>query len=292
MSEPSGVIHDLGYRGYDGPRLGTGAIAVSLFVTGLRHAYGLGRSTRSKVLPFLLLALATAPAIIVVGVVVITGLDELPLTGAGWTNQIQVLVSIFAAAQAPVLFSRDLRHGSIALYAARPLSPTGFALVRWASLATAIWLFTLLPQIVLLVGGLLAGLDTSEQLEWFAKGLLLTALLATMIAGLTGVISSWSLRRGFAVVGSIAVLVVGSAVATSVQYISVEQASGDVGRAAGLFSPFTLFSGAAEVLDAGVVSAAPPHGPLWSTAYLAMPILVTLVCLALLVRRFRRVGGR
>ena len=38
----SGVIHDLGYRPYAGPRLGERAVAWSLFLTGLRNCYGLG----------------------------------------------------------------------------------------------------------------------------------------------------------------------------------------------------------------------------------------------------------
>ena len=42
-----GVIHDLGYRHFDGVRDGTPTIARTLFVTGLRHAYGLGRSGKS-----------------------------------------------------------------------------------------------------------------------------------------------------------------------------------------------------------------------------------------------------
>ena len=58
MSERSGVIHDLGYRRYDGPRDGTATIARTLYVTGLRHTYGLGRSGKSKILPFILLAMA------------------------------------------------------------------------------------------------------------------------------------------------------------------------------------------------------------------------------------------
>ena len=117
-----GVIHDLGYRHFDGIREGTPAIARNLFVTGLRHAYGLGRSGKSKVMPFLLLAMSLLPATIVVGVVVLTGLGELPVSYADYTNQTQLLVSLFAASQAPVLFSRDLRHRSIVLYFARPLS--------------------------------------------------------------------------------------------------------------------------------------------------------------------------
>ena len=51
----AGVIHDLGYRPYSGPRLGEGPVAWAFFLTGLRNAYGLGRSGRSKVLPMMLL---------------------------------------------------------------------------------------------------------------------------------------------------------------------------------------------------------------------------------------------
>ena len=65
--------------------------------------------------------MSVLPALIVVGVVVLTGLDALPVSYADYPNQTQLLVSLFAAAQAPVLFSRDLRHRSIVLYLARPL---------------------------------------------------------------------------------------------------------------------------------------------------------------------------
>ena len=34
----SGVIHDIGYRPYAGPRLGEGSVAWAFFVTGLRNA--------------------------------------------------------------------------------------------------------------------------------------------------------------------------------------------------------------------------------------------------------------
>ncbi|HET7193831.1 MAG TPA: hypothetical protein VFI99_02470, partial [Nocardioides sp.] len=63
----SGVIHDIGYRPYSGERLGEGKVAWSLFVTGLRNCYGLGRSARSKALPMILLGLMLLPALILVG---------------------------------------------------------------------------------------------------------------------------------------------------------------------------------------------------------------------------------
>ena len=129
-----GVIHDLGYRPYTGPRRGEGAIADALFVTGFRNAFGLGRSGKSKVLPFLLLVLNLLPAVITLGVVVLVGVSELPIPYVEYASTTQVLLGIFVAAQAPVLFSRDLRHGSISLYLARPLRAGSYALARWAAL--------------------------------------------------------------------------------------------------------------------------------------------------------------
>jgi ABC-2 type transport system permease protein len=291
MSERSGVIHDLGYRRYDGVRDGTATIARTLYVTGLRHTYGLGRSGKSKILPFVLLAMATVPAAIVVGVVVLTGLGRLPVTYADYTNQVQLLVSLYAAAQAPVLFSRDLRHRSIVLYLARPLSSSLFAVTRWLSLTTSLLLFMWGPTLVLFAGAMLAGLDKSDQLEGLLKAVALQVLLAALVAGLTGLISSVSLRRGFAVVGSVVALIVISGVVTSVQAISSSQDADGIGVAAGVLSPWSIYSGLADAWDAGVVTFTPP-GDAWALAYVLVGVVLTALCVLGLVARFRKVGSR
>ena len=291
MSEQTGVIHDIGYRGYDGPREGTRALTLSLYTTGLRHAFGLGRSGRSKVLPFLLLGLGALPAVIVVGVVTMLPFDELPVSYAAYLSQIQMLVTLFAAAQAPVLVSRDLRHRSIVLYLARPLSPALFALTRWASLATAILVFTLLPTLVLYAGGLLAGLDAGEETPIFLRSVALQVLLAAVLAGITGLISAWALRRGFAVVASIVVLIVVAGVVRIVQEIAAFEAIDTVGEVAGLFSPWSLHNGLAVAWDAGGRTVIEISGA-WPIVYVATALAVWAVCLALLVRRFVKVGSR
>ncbi|WP_210649125.1 ABC transporter permease [Nocardioides sp. SYSU D00065] len=287
----SGVIHDLGYRHYSGVREGTPAIARTLFVTGLRHAYGLGRSGKSKVMPFLLLGMSLLPAAIVVGVVVLTGLGDLPVSYADYTNQTQLLVSLFAAAQAPVLFSRDLRHRSIVLYLARPLSAPMFALMRWLSLSLALLLFMLVPTLVLFLGALLAELDTGDQVAGLLKALVLQVLLATLVAGITGLISSVSLRRGFAVVGSVMVLIVLTGVVSVVQNIAAFEDADSASVAVGLFSPWSLFAGLADAWDAGVNTPAPVDGA-WVPAYALVAVLLVAGCLLGLVARFRKVGSR
>ena len=293
MSDASrpGVIHDLGYRHFDGVREGTAAIARNLFVTGLRHTYGLGRSGKSKVMPFLLLAMSVLPALIVVGVVVLTGLDSLPVSYADYTNQTQLLVSLFAAAQAPVLFSRDLRHRSIVLYLARPLSAPVFAVMRWLSLTVALWLFMAVPTLLLFVGAMLSGLDKSDQVTQLLKAVVLQTLLALLLAGITGLISSMSLRRGFAVVGSVMALIVLTGVVTAIQAIAQEQDAESVSTLAGLFSPWSLYSGLANAWDAGIETFVPVDSA-WALAYALVALLLVAGCLLALVARFRKVGSR
>ena len=293
MSELSrpGVIHDLGYRPYTGLRDGTPTIARTLFVTGLRHAYGLGRSGKSKVMPFLLLAMSVLPALIVVGVVVLTGATSLPISYAEYTNQTQLLVSLFAAAQAPVLFSRDLRHRSIVLYLARPLAATVFALVRWLSLTVSVWLFMTAPTVLLYLGAMLAGLDKSDQTTSLLKAVVLQVLVAMLVAGIAGLISSVSLRRGFAVVGSVVALIVLTGVVTAVQAISAEQDAEPAATTVGLFSPWSLHSGLANAWDAGVETFVPVDGA-WPLAYALVALLLVAGCLLGLVARFQKVGSR
>ncbi|HEX6138849.1 MAG TPA: ABC transporter permease, partial [Candidatus Limnocylindria bacterium] len=60
----TGAIYDLGYRGYDGPRLGRSAAVATLFWHSLRAAFGWGRSGRSKIVPWGLTAFALAPAVV------------------------------------------------------------------------------------------------------------------------------------------------------------------------------------------------------------------------------------
>src|SRR5215472_19362553 len=58
----TGVIHDLGYRRYEGPRLGRAAIIRALIWHGFRTAFGLGRGAKAKVVPAVALLALCLPA--------------------------------------------------------------------------------------------------------------------------------------------------------------------------------------------------------------------------------------
>ena len=52
-NQAAGVIHDLGYRGYDGPRLGRAQIVRALTWHSFRSAWGIGRGVKGKIVPVL-----------------------------------------------------------------------------------------------------------------------------------------------------------------------------------------------------------------------------------------------
>lgn len=289
-TEPTGVIHDIGYRPYAGPRGGHTAIAWSLYVTGLRNVFGLGRSGRSKILPFALLALNILPAVIIVGVVTFIGLKALPIDYPSYAATTTILLGTFAAAQGPILFSRDLRHGTISLYLARPLSSTAYALARWGALATGIFAFVMAPIVVMYVGALLASMDAGEQTLDFLAATLVTVLLAGMLASLSGLFSAIALRRGFAIVGTIGTILFGYGVVAIIQGISVDQGRPRVGEIAGLFHPMTLYAGDVNVLTDADNAITPPTGTGMEVLYVAVSVLLALGGLALLLVRYRRLA--
>ena len=60
----SGVIHDLGYRRYDGPRLGRAQIGRALAWHSLRSAFGIGRGIKAKIVPMITFVIMCLPAVV------------------------------------------------------------------------------------------------------------------------------------------------------------------------------------------------------------------------------------
>src|SRR5687768_4203811 len=112
----TGAIYDLGYRGYDGPRLGRPAAVATLFWASLRAAYALRRSGRAKIVPWGLAALLVAPAGVSVAVAALAPMAPTPFTYDDYLWGTQILVAIFVAAQAPELVSSDQSNRVLSLY--------------------------------------------------------------------------------------------------------------------------------------------------------------------------------
>jgi len=291
---PAGVIHDLGYRPYTGPRLGEGPVAWAFFVTGLRNTYGLGRSGRSKVLPMILLGMMLLPALILVGVLVQAGklldLDSQIVAYSTYPITTQLLISVFVAAQAPALFSRDLRFRTITLYLARPMRRAVYVLVRFASLTVATLILIGAPLVLMYAGGLLADLPIGRETGRFLGGMFGAVLLAGCLSGLAALVAAMTVRRGLAVAAVIVVLLVTYTVVATIQGISEEVGNDTVGQIAGLFSPYTLVNGVQYYLfDTPRATPTPPTGDAMGLTYIAAVLATILGSIGGLLARYRSV---
>lgn len=152
-----GVVYDLGYSPHDGPRLGRGAAVRATIVDGLRRVMGLRRKARKKVFPWLLLAIATIPAIVFVGLAFFLGEftpdADSPFGGhPEYFNLAGTMVMIFAAFAGPELLIPDRTEGVLAVYSSRPMRASDYLLARGAAFAGVVGFFLLVPQTLMYFG--------------------------------------------------------------------------------------------------------------------------------------------
>ena len=292
----TGSIYDLGYRRYDGPRLGRRHAVEALFVHGLRAVFGLGRSGRAKIAPLVLGGLIALPAVVSVGFGALAGgggSDFNPITLDGYLSFCQTLLVFFVAAQGPELLVRDQRHRVLTLYFSRALERTDYVLAKYLALLAAVALVLGLPQVVLLLGTLFAkpsftdGLADAVPMIWPVVGR--TVVISALLAGVGLAASAFTTRRAFAAGTIIAVFLVSSGVVTVL--VNRVGLDGPLALIA-LGDPFALMDGVSALLF-GVEPSMPAilrtGLPAWLFA--AAAVAVSLGCLGLLLVRYRRIAA-
>ena len=290
---PNGVIHDIGFRHYDGPRLGRGWAFRSLLWETVRGAYGLGRPAKSRIMPWLLLSFFMVPALVIVIVAIVTGDDALAVSYTQYPLTVSLLVTLFAAGRAPYAVSRDLRNGVIPLYLSRPITRRDYVLAKFAGLSIAIFIFIAAPITLMMVGALLAKLSVADTVLGWLGGLLMGALLAALIAAITVTIAAFTKRRGLGVAAILTVLLI----ATGMAAIIVDTVGFHVSHTAGsygaLLEPYMLIDGiGASLLGVEAVNASvEPTNALGITVFIAWYFAVIGGALALLFARYKKVGG-
>jgi ABC-2 type transport system permease protein len=286
---PTGTIYDIGYRHYDGPRLGRRGAVTAIVGAGLRAVFGLGRSGRSKILPWGAVVLALAPAVITIAVRVLVGeLIDLS-TYDDYLWGIGALLPIFVAAQAPELVVNDIRQRVLPLYFSRPIERFDYAAAKFAALAIGLLALTLVPVLVLFVGRILAATDVLGALGDEAGAL--RAILgngiihAVALASLGLAVSSLAARRAYAAGAVLAVFLIGGVVSA----IFASPGIGFEGIAPFL-NPLAILDGTREWLFGGTVPDSPVASagvPLWM--YGVATVVLVLGSWAILAIRYRRI---
>jgi ABC-2 type transport system permease protein len=219
----TGAVYDRGYRPYDGPRGGRRAARLALYRASIRRALGLRRTWRQKVAPFVLLGIAIVPAIVNVGVAFVT--RDTP------ANRVNVItyreyvgvssyLLVFVALTAPDLLCPDRRQRVLPLYFSRPLTGIDYIVAKVGAMATILFAFGFIPQLVLYIGQLLVSEDGAldylhGHLDVLWKVPVSVALLSLFFAVVGMALSSLTARRitaGAIIVGLFLITSVVSAV--------------------------------------------------------------------------------
>jgi ABC-2 type transport system permease protein len=293
------VIHDIGYRHYDGPRLGRSYAVRSLFLHNLRAAYGFGRPAKTKIMPFFLFTIMLLPAAVSVAITALasslgSGQPIKLLAYPAYAIYLQPLIAIFLAAQSPVLASRDLRFHVTPLYFSRPLARMDYVLAKYAALTTALFILLATPVTLLFVGALATrqphlGTHTLD----YAAGLVGCLLFALVLAAIGLVVAAFTPRRGFGVTAVMAVYLISTAAVSAIQGIAENQTNFTVARWAGMFTPFDLVDGV-QVWALGAKSSTPepPPSGIGGPVFLLVCAAVVAGSLAVLFLRFRKAGAQ
>jgi ABC-2 type transport system permease protein len=289
----TGAIYDLGYQGYDGPRLGRRAAVATLFWSSLRAAYALKRSGRAKIVPWGLAALLMIPAGISVAISALAPQAPAPYDYDNFLWGTQILLAIFVAAQAPELVSSDQRHRVLSLYFSHALQRSDYALAKLGALAAAVFGLALAPMLLMFGGRVLLATDVVQALRDEAGKLpevvLTPAIFAIPLAVLSLAIAAYTPRRAYATGAFIAVVVVGAAMAGVLGNVD---SSSPLRTASQLLNPMVTLDGTRNWLVGNAIEDSPVQGmgyplPVFGVIWLA----VVLFGSAVTWWRYRRVAA-
>jgi ABC-2 type transport system permease protein len=282
VSETTGVIHDIGYQRYTGPRSGPGYLARSLYTHSLRTAFGLGRGVKAKLFPWAAVSLVTLVALIITAISSQSG--EQVSTYPEFVDTMGFVVMLLLASVAPELLSRDLRSRVLVLYFARPVSRDHYVLAKYAALVSAVFLLLGGPQLIMFLG---AAFDVAGVGEFrravtdLLGGWFYTAIFALVMSAVALLFASFTGRRAFAAGAIVAVFMVTIPVSGALSVLG-----GTVGDLAGLVNPAWVVSGVgAWLLDHESPIDVGGAGP----AYAVTAVVIVAACLAALLARYRKV---
>jgi len=290
----TGSIFDLGYHGYDGPRLGRRHAIATLFAHSLKWTFGIGRGGRAKVAPFALAGLTLLPALLAVGIRALAGPAAermTPITPQNYLTFVQTLIAFFVTAQAPELLGRDQRHHVLTLYFSRALERTDYALAKYGALACALAIVLLAPQAILLLGIVFASIDLGaglgEALPLVLPILGSTVVAAAFFSGIGLVIAAFTPRRAFASGAIVATFLVLSGV---VSVIVLRGGLRDPLRYVALLDPYALLDGLASTLfDTASRNVTVTRSGIDPGIFAVGACVVAVATLIALVLRYRRI---
>jgi ABC-2 type transport system permease protein len=239
MTTGAGAVYDRGYQPYDGEPGTRRTACLALYRASLRRALGLRRSWKQKALPAILVAIATLPAFLMVGIGFITrGNASSDFEFISYRDQVGLssVLILYVALTAPDLTCPDRRNRVMSLLLARPLTSIDYALVKVATVVTCVLGFSLVPQVVLFLGQTAVNarprhyVAENAEILWQAP---LSCLVLAVFYGVVGIaFASLTSRRVIATASLLGTALITGVVAGGL----AESAGGGHGHPAALLS--------------------------------------------------------
>jgi ABC-2 type transport system permease protein len=289
LDPAAGAIYDIGYRNYEGARLGRGYAFRTLYAHSLRTAFGLGRGGRALFIPWALFGIMMLPGIVTVAVAGITG---------GMMNTVidyhrifpwdAMFLALFCAAQAPEMVSTDQHSRVLPLYFSRALRRHDYAAAKLLAMWTTVFILILTPLLIILLGRLALPADFGAAFRAESRnfaGIVLTPVVAAVVMGtLALALSSLMTRRWIASALVLGTFLLTAPVAEIIENVVDEKWSGY--RL--LINPILTANGAMLALfgkaPAGADATLPP------AAFAAGVAAYGLLFSAILFNRYRRLS--
>lgn len=295
----TGAVYDRGYRPYLGERGGRREATLALYRASLRRAIGLRRSWRQKMMPAVLLAIATVPALVEVGVAYLT--RNTPSAHFSFITYRQYVgvssaLIFFVALIAPDIVCPDRRQRVLSLIFARPITGKEYALAKVGAIFTLVFAFSYLPQVVLYIGqmlvsndGALTYLRHNEPVLW--KVPVACAALALFYASLGIAVASLTGRRVVAAATMLGITLVTSAVSGALVDSHRSLGNRGVGDLSGLINVLHLPLEVRDLIFEGHLTNDSPIAGASGGGALSLLVYTTVVVLSLglVLYRYRSV---
>lgn len=291
-AERTGNIYDLGYRSYEGVRLGRSQAGITLFLYSLLSIWGIGRSWSAKLFPFGLAVIALIPALVILGIAALLPAEFELAEAHDYFGFVSIVLVLFCAVAAPELVGRDQRHNTLSLYFSRALSRVDYAGAKLAALVLSLFFILAVPQVFIQAGNAVATDDITDyladNLDLIPPILASAVVVAAVMGSVSLMIAIQTPRRAFAMVAVVAAFVM----LTVLGGILLETLEGDLRQHSLLVSPLLVLEGAVNWIfgasydDGGDLARAGLQGEY----YFIAAIVYTIIGLAVIYRRILRIN--